>query len=185
MQCRQLQLAHLALLRGANPHPRSGAAAESARLWRQGMAERSYTSPRSEAAAGRSYPMSKVRGSGRECQAATVQEWQRSYTSPRSGVAARRSYPVSKVRGSSRECQAAMAQEQQRGAIRVRGQGQQQGGATPGPRSSGCAGAGRPRGAIPHSRLGEAAVRIYPSSKVRSSGCTLLEPRWRDTPHPR
>ena len=56
------------------------------------------------------------------------------------------------------------------------------GGATSCPRSSGCAGAGGPRGAIPHSRLGGAAVRRYPSSKVRSSGCTLLESR-EEMPH--
>ena len=43
------------------------------------------------------------------------------------------------------------------------------------PRSGGCAGAGGPRGAIPRSRSGGAAVRRYPSSKVRSSGCALLE----------
>ena len=30
-----------------------------------------------------------------------------------------------------------------------------------------------------------AAVRRYPSSKVRSSGCALLEQPWRDTPCPR
>ena len=28
---------------------------------------------------------------------------------------------------------------------------------------------------LPHSRLGEVAVRRYPSSKVRSSSCALLE----------
>ena len=28
-------------------------------------------------------------------------------------------------------------------------------------------------------------MRRYPSSKIRSSGCTLLEQPWRDTPHPR
>ena len=33
-------------------------------------------------------------------------------------------------------------------------------------------GAGGPRGATPCSRSGGAAMRIYPSSKVRSSGCT-------------
>ena len=37
----------------------------------------------------------------------------------------------------------------------------------------------------PHSRSGGAAVRRYPSSKVRSSGCALLEQPWRDTPCPR
>ena len=45
----------------------------------------------------------------------------------------------------------------------------------PPPRSGGCLGAGGPRGAIPGSRLGGVAVRRYPSSKVRSSSCTLLE----------
>ena len=57
----------------------------------------------------------------------------------------------------------------------TRGQGQRLGGATPHPRSSGCAGAGGPRRAIPCSRSGGEAVRRYPSSKVRSRGCALLE----------
>ena len=52
-------------------------------------------------------------------------------------------------------------------------------------RSHGCTGAGKPRGAIPCWRSGRAAVRRYPSYKVRSSGCTLLEQPWRDTPRPR
>ena len=59
------------------------------------------------------------------------------------------------------------------------------GGATPHPRSNGCVGAGGPRGATPRSRSGGGAVRQYPSFKVRSSGCTLLEQLWRATPHPR
>ena len=67
----------------------------------------------------------------------------------------------------------------------ARGQGQRPGGATPCPRSGGCMGAGGPRGATPRSRSGGAAVRRHPSSKVRSSGCALLEQPWRDTPHPR
>ena len=41
--------------------------------------------------------------------------------------------------------------------------------------SGGCAGTRGPRGAIPRSRSGGAAVRRYPSSKVRSSGYALLE----------
>ena len=41
--------------------------------------------------------------------------------------------------------------------------------ATPRPRSGSCPGAGGPRGAPPRSRSGGAAVRRYPSSKVRSS----------------
>ena len=58
--------------RGVTPHLRSGAAAESDRLQRcrNGREERptakSYPSPRSGAVAGRSYPMSEVRGSSRE-----------------------------------------------------------------------------------------------------------------------
>ena len=43
------------------------------------------------------------------------------------------------------------------------------------------AGAGGPREATPHSRSGGAAMRRYSSSKVRSSGCALLEQLWRDT----
>ena len=49
----------------------------------------------------------------------------------------------------------------------------------------GCTGAGGPRGATPRSRSGGAAMRRYPSSKVRGSGCALLEQPWRDTPCPR
>ena len=76
---------------------------------------------------------------------------------PRSGAAAQRSYPASEARGS------------------IRGQGQRPGGETPPPRSSGCMGARGSRGSIPGSKSEGAAVRRYPSSKVRSSGCALLE----------
>ena len=48
-------------------------------------------------------------------------------------------------------------------------------GATPRPRSGGCASSGGPRGATPRSRSGGVAMRRYPSSKVRSSDCALLE----------
>ena len=64
------------------------------------MAERSYPSPRSGAAAGRSYPASEVRGGwekpphiqgqGRQPRGATP--------SPRSGVAAERSHYMLEVR---------------------------------------------------------------------------------------
>ena len=48
-------------------------------------------------AAERSYPMSEVRGGGRECQAVTAQERPRGATPrPRSGAAAKRSYPMYK-----------------------------------------------------------------------------------------
>ena len=66
------------------------------------------------------------------------------------------------------------------------GQGWRLGGPTPRPRSSGCAGVGGPRGAIPCSRSGRVAEKRYPFlPKVRSSGCALLEQPWRDTPPPR
>ena len=55
-------------------------------------------------------------------------------------------------------------------------------GAIPRPRTGGYVGTGGLRGATPHSRSGGAAMRKYPSSKVRSSSCTLLEQPWRDTP---
>ena len=62
------------------------------------------------------------------------------------------------------------------------GQGQRLGGATPHPRSGGCTGAGGPRGAIPRSRSGGAAVRRYPSSKVRSIGSLCWNSR-EEIPH--
>ena len=40
-------------------------------------------------------------------------------------------------------------------------------------------------GATPRPRSGAAAKRSYPTSKVRSSSCTLLEQPRRDTPRPR
>ena len=55
----------------------------------------------------------------------------------------------------------------------VRGQGRQPRRATPPPRSSGCVDTGGLRGATPCSRAGEVAMRRYPSSKVKSSGCAL------------
>ena len=77
---------------------------------------------------------------------------------------AERNYTMSKARGCGRE-----------DLSHARSQGPQPGGATQPPRSSGCAGAGGPRGAILPSRSEQAAVKRYPSSKVRSSSCTLLE----------
>ena len=77
--------------------------------------------------------------------------------------AVERSYPMSEVRGGGRE-----------ELPYVQGQGQRPRGATPRPRS-GFMGAGGPRGATPPSRSAGATLRRYPSSKVRSIGCTLLE----------
>ena len=67
----------------------------------------------------------------------------------------------------------------------VRGQGRRPGGDTQRPRRGGCRDAGGSRGAIPCSRSGGAAVRRYPSFKVRSSVCALLEQPWKDTSRPR
>ena len=53
--------------------------------------------------------------------------------------------------------------------LHVRSQRQRPEEATPPPRSSGCAGTGGPRGAIPRSRSGGAALRRHPSSKVRET----------------
>ena len=92
---------------------------------------------------------------------------------PRSGAVAETSYPMPEVRGHGRD-----------ELPHVRGQGWWPRWATPRPKNGGCVGAGGPRGAIPHSRSGGAVVRRYPSPKVRSSGCTLLEQLWRNTPRP-
>ena len=90
-------------------------------------------------AAERSYPTSEVRGSSLECQASTAQEQPRGATlRPRSGAAAESSYPASEVRGVDWEEQP-----------HTQGHRRWLGGATPRPRSSGCMGAGGPRGAIP------------------------------------
>ena len=96
------------------------------------------------AAAKRSYPTSEVRGSGRECQAATAQEQPRG-ANPRlrSEGAAERSYPASEVRGGDKKSYPTPPRPH------ARSQGRRPGGATPRPRSCGCAGVGGPRGAIP------------------------------------
>ena len=73
----------------------------------------------------------------------------------RAGVG-ERSYPMSEFRGGG-----------QKELHHAQGQGQPLRGPTPRPKSSGCTGAGGPRGATPHSRSGGAAVRRYHSSKVR------------------
>ena len=73
------------------------------------------------AAAERSYPISEVRGSGLECQAATAQELRRGATPhPRSGAVTERCYPASEVRGDGPE-----------ELSHFQGQGQRPGGATP------------------------------------------------------
>ena len=80
------------------------------------------------------------------------------------GALTKRSFPTPEVRGGGRE-ELPLAG----------GQGPHLRGATLPPRSGCCAGTGGPRGATLRSRSERAAVRRFPSSKVRCSGCTLLE----------
>ena len=85
-------------------------------------------------AAERSYPTSKVRGSGLECQAAMAQERQRGATlCPRSGAAGR-SQLMPKPKGSDPEepPRARGQRWQLGGATHARGQGRRPGGATRG-----------------------------------------------------
>ena len=101
--------------------------------------------------------------------------------------AAERSYATSEVKSGGRdELPHAWGQGQwMRGDTTGWRSGWRPRGGTPRPGSSSCMGAGGPRGPTPRSRSGGATVRRYPSSKVRSSGCALLEQPWRDTPRPR
>ena len=75
-----------------------------------------------------------------------------------------RSYPTSEARDGRRE-----------ELPHAQGKGKRPAGTTPRSRNGGYVGPGGPRGAISRSRLGGVAVRRYPSSKVRSSSCFLLE----------
>ena len=125
----------------------------------------------------RSYPTSEVRGSGRECQAAMVQEWPRGATPrPRSGVTAE----------SARLRQRRSSQEE---LPHVGGQGWWLGGATPHLRPGAAAGRSNPTSKERWLRGRRRASRSYPTFKVRrgigeeillvqgvrSSGFTLLE----------
>ena len=95
---------------------------------------------------------------------------------PRKSVVVR-SYPSPKVRGGSQEELPHVQGQGQmpRGAGPRRGQGQRPREATSCPRRSGYPDAGGSRGATPLSRSVGEAMRSYPSYKVRSSGCALLE----------
>ena len=84
---------------------------------------------------------------------------ERSYSSSKVGAAAERSYPMPEVRGGGWE-----------ELPHIQGAAAEQRGLS---------------GATPRSRSGGAAMRRYPSSKVRSSSCTLLEQPWRNNPRPR
>ena len=115
-------------------------------------------------------------------------QWPRVPGSDGAGTA-ERSYPVPEAKGGGWEEPPRVHDQGQgwrpRGPTPPLRPGAVAGGATPCPRSGGCAGAGGPRGAIPRWRSGRVVVRRHPSSKVRSSGCILLEQPWRDTPCPR
>ena len=124
--------------------------------------ERSITRLRSGAEAGRTLcpqdsgqeELPHIRGQGKKLRVPGCD---------RAG-AVERSYPMSEARGRGQE-----------ELPPARGQGRRPRQATTHPRSSGCMGTGGPRGAIPSSRSEEAAMRRYPSSRVKSRGCTLLE----------
>ena len=99
----------------------------------RGGDERSYPTPQARGQGNRREelphtPTPEAMGGGREEQ-----------PTPEARGCDERSYSMSKVRGGSRE-----------ELPRVRGQGWRLGGATLRPGSNGCAGAGGPRGAIPH-----------------------------------
>ena len=110
----------------------------------------------------RIYPMSEVRGRSQEDPMPQGRRPRGVTPHPRSGAAAK----------SARLQRRRNAREK---LPLVRAQGRWLGGATPRPRSGGCTGVGVPRGTIPRSRSEGAAVRRYPSFKVRSSRCALLE----------
>ena len=101
------------------------------------------------------------------------QEWLPRGDSPsrRSGAVAKRRYPKSKVMRSSWE-----------DLPQIQGREQRPRGDTPSLRSGTAAKWRYPKSS---SRSGAVVMRIYPTSKVRSNGCTLLEQPWRDTPCPR
>ena len=97
---------------------------------------------------------------------------------------AERSYLSPKVKAVTKSARLWWCGSSRKELSQAQGQGRQPRGATPRPRSGCCTGTGRLRGATPHSRSRGVAMRWYPSSKVRSSGCALLEQPWRDTPCP-
>ena len=133
------------VVRGATPHPRSGAEAGRTPCPRGSGQEE----------------LPHVRGQG---QWPRVPGWDSTGTASEVKGVSRRSHPMPEAWGSSRE-----------ELPHTRGQGRRPRGATPRPRSSGCVGTGGPREAIPRSRSGRVAVRRYPSFKVMSSSCALLE----------
>ena len=140
-------------------------------------------------AAKRSYPTSEVRGRRREEPRPEGQRPRGVTQRPRWGAAAESARLWQRRKGWEE-----LPHVRGRGWVggsreelpphpQAQGQGRRPGGGpTPRSRSRGCTGTGGPRGTIPRWRSGRAALRRYPSSKVRSSGCTLLEQR-EEIPH--
>ena len=108
--------------RGVTQRPRSGAAAESARLLRRRNGGEELPKSEVRGVAERRYPANEVRGSGQEELPHALKH--------EAGAAGGKSYPTPP-------------------RPQARGQGRWPGGPTPCPRSSGSVGAGGPRGASP------------------------------------
>ena len=112
-----------------------------------GMAERSYPASEVRSCGQEELPHAptpEARGSGPEKQ-----------PTPQARAREERSYPASEVRGGGWEELPHAPKPTAKGGggeeqLHDRGQGWWPGGPTPRPRSRGCAGAGGPRGAIPH-----------------------------------
>ena len=104
----------------------------------------------------RIYPMSEVRGRSQEDPMPQGRRPRGVTPHPRSGAAAK----------SARLRRRRNAREK---LPLVRAQGRWLGGATPRPRSGGCTGVGVPRGTIPRSRSEGAAVKRFPTSKIRET----------------
>ena len=108
------------------------------------------------AAAKRSYPTSEVRGSGREYQTATGHRNSGEELSRIQGQGGRprgvtpRPRSGAGMRGVTPHLRSGAAAGRRYPTPQARGQGRWPGGPTLCPRSRGCAGAGGPRGAIPH-----------------------------------
>ena len=116
----------------------------------------------------RSYPTSKVRGSGQEYQTATAQERPRGTTQrPRSAGAAERRYPASEVRdGDERSYPASEVRggyQKSYPMSKVRGHSQEEIPYTPSPRRGAMGGRSYPMPLSPRPRT--AAGRSNPTSK--------------------
>ena len=129
------------------PCPRSGS-----------VAGRSYPTSKAREVAGRRYPMPEARGSGWEELPDVQSQGQRPRVPGRDGAeTAERSYPVSEVKGGGWE-----------EPPHVRGQGRL-GGTTPRPRKGGSEEIPFVQGKLQRLHFAGAAVKRYPTSKVRET----------------